>query len=774
MTSKPIDGPYLCDQEPTFREALQWFPEMQRPWGAVGWKDHLFEFVVFWNGSLGMPVAGPPNKIAGLEHLKATEAQLCFFPTAVDNPWRRANMCHAMDEHSTDAGLEGTSPVMVFEHRDSDFVVRQRVFGHVPGAKRLRRGDEPLFAWMRFELSRAGGRAKRPDTFYLWTHVGAFHSAASMTPGLNTVLVWPAPAYAQRLSVVDNRWIVQTDGRARFAVLGRDKISFRSVQGGPNQDGFLCVPLNAQVGATVDFVVPFLPVELDVLEKEAALGWETALDQTLRFWQREYRGSARITVPDDIPTRSIAVLPWQLFTLAERNPCGDEYALNTGAFHYEGAWATPFGDICAWGLDYLGFHEEADRYLELYRTHQGEIPAPSKKAVPHDGFLTTPPRYAPCQWQSDHGALLYASAVHALLTDDEAFIAKWLPVWEKGLDWIRVQRAGTRQPHVPGLLPPAQATDDEQHFQFVWNDAWAWWGMCMVVQVLKRLKMRSAKKWAAEADDYRKCFLRAMRRAARQAGTFATVDGETHPFVPTNLDRPLAPVNDEAFYLDTGPLFPLYVGLIPPHDPLADAILAYFRKGPNLELFRRESSPWQPPVLVHELSSCEPCWSWNIGASLERRDRVRFVEGLFSMFSGGQSRTILWDIESRNGVFGCCGPKPVALHFLRHAFVYEHEDRLELLRLPPRDWLREEGARFENLPTWFGRMSLHARLEDRTLHLRATLPTRNPYRELLLNVPDLGHVERVVVNGETVEPRKGMAILKPPKKGRLEARIEYA
>jgi len=746
---------------------------MPKPWGSLGWKNHLFEFVTLWNGSLVMPIGGRPAKTESLKHLIESQAQVSFFPTVADTPWRWSSASHAEDTGTIQQRIDGTLPVMVTEHYDGGVLVEQRMFCHVPGGKSLRRGDEPLFAWVRFEITKVLGRVKKPGEFSVWTHIGGRHLSTGMTPGANVRVTWPAPIYPRSLSVVDHSIVMQSDSLARLAFAGAKTAAFEPGKNGPNEENFLRLRMKCREGESFVLVIPFVPVDPTTLRRELRLGWRKALAETLSFWKKELGRGAAITVPDDLANRTFAVLPWQLFTIAEKNPHDKEFVLNTSAMHYEGVWATPFAAINGWGLDYLGYHREAKQYLDLFRIHQGEVPPPSELMEPHDGFLTTPPRFETIKWISDHGAILYGSALHALLTDDRSFIEKWLPVWEKGLDWIHVQRRATKPPLVKGLLPAGQATDDFQQYQFVWNDGWAYYGMRHVIEVLKRIGHRASKKWEREAEDYQKTFLRAIRRAAKRAGTFETVDGETYPFVPTNVNEPLAPVNDEAFYLDTGPLFAVFTGLIPPHDPLADAILAFFRKGPNVSHYRPDSSPWQPPVLVHEISSCEPVYSFNVGSSFLRGDRVRFVEGLFSMVTGGQSLRILWDVETRNGVFGLCGTTPTAIRLLRHAMIHETTDGLELLRMPPKDWLRGNGIELKGIPTWFGKTTLRARMKDSVLRFETTLPKRNPMKRIVLHVPDLGEVAEVTVNGERVEVSKDRPVSLPPDTAKLSAAIRY-
>ena len=91
-------------------------------------------------------------------------------------------------------------------------------------------------------------------------------------------------------------------------------------------------------------------------------------------------------------------------------------------------------------LDPMGYHTQAERYLAVFKKHQGSTVPPGKAFRPHPGYLGTPKVYQATNWLSDNGALLWAFSEHALLSRDEKFIAAYTPAILKSCEWIRDAR----------------------------------------------------------------------------------------------------------------------------------------------------------------------------------------------------------------------------------------------------------------------------------------------------------------------------------------------
>ena len=128
-------------------------------------------------------------------------------------------------------------------------------------------------------------------------------------------------------------------------------------------------------------------------------------------------------------------------------------------------------------------------------------------------------------------------------------------------------------------------------------------------------------------------------------------------------------------------------------DDLMRSALLWFREGPPTRFYRPESDWAQLPSLRHEMATSEPCYSWNLFHSWQLGDRLRFLEGMYSLFAGAYSRQTYTVCETRGGITGCTHWLPSVL-LARLAVIDDQiaEGELHLLRLMPLAWLKELDA----------------------------------------------------------------------------------
>jgi hypothetical protein len=179
--------------------------------------------------------------------------------------------------------------------------------------------------------------------------------------------------------------------------------------------------------------------------------------------------------------------------------------------------------------------------------------------------------------------------------------------------------------------------------------------------------------------------------------------------------------------------------------------LLWFREGPQTRLLRRDSNCWQVPSLDHEMSSCEPCYSWNVFHSHRLADRRNYLAGMYSLFAGSVSRKTYVSCETRGGITGNLFSAPLAVYLARLAVVDDQlaEGELHLLRMVPRAWLRpDRETAFERLPTEHGPISLRVRLsrDGRILHVKYAPRFRGQPPRVVLHVPPVEGLSKVIVN----------------------------
>jgi hypothetical protein len=393
-----------------------------------------------------------------------------------------------------------------------------------------------------------------------------------------------------------------------------------------------------------------------------------------------------------------------------------------------------------------------ERYLEIFREEQGTVVPPGPAYEPHPGFLSTPAIYKSIDWLADNGAVLWTICQHALLSGDDAFARRFADCIVQSCDWMKSARAKKGHGGYEGVLPAAVATDNSTRIQAIWSVGWNYKGLCAAVRVLQQIEHPRAEEFAQEARQTRTAFLRALRDKCRQMPTWRDARGRKHVLVPTSLTGEDRAETRHAFYLDTGPLFLVFAGLMNANDPLMADARAWFREGPQRRFHRWDSNCWQVPVLDHEMSSCEPCYSWNLFHSWQLGDRERFLEGLYSLFAGSISRKTRVSCETRGGVTGTVFAAPLAIYLARLAVIDEtwREGELHLLRLMPLAWLVEgRPATFDRVPTELGPVSLSCRLAGGGKRLEVAFEPRfrRRPRSVILHVPPVAGLQKVVVNG---------------------------
>ncbi|MBI2844260.1 MAG: hypothetical protein HYX78_12740 [Armatimonadetes bacterium] len=236
--------------------------------------------------------------------------------------------------------------------------------------------------------------------------------------------------------------------------------------------------------------------------------------------------------------------------------------------------------------------------------------------------------------------------------------------------------------------------------------------------------------------------------------TWKDAQGKTHHLAPYYLTGSEA-VTRGGVYLDCGPLFLVFSGLIDADDELMRSTLAWFREGPPAKLYRHEADFFQLASLHREMSSCEPCYSWNVFHSWQLGDRYRFLEGMYSQFAGAMSRETYSVCETRGGIMATTHWLPVVL-LARLAVVDDQitEDELHLLRLVPLAWLRSDRElRIENAPTEFGPINIRAKLANGGKELQITFSDRfrSDPKNIVLHVPPVKGLSTITLNARPLK-----------------------
>jgi hypothetical protein len=766
--------------EPNVETALKWWTPQRDVWTPIGWKDHLFRFTVLYNGSILCAPAGLMDK----PHIKKYVGkgfQLNFNPSEDGSipplppvPTRLYRIDGGLGMQSWRDGQE--TPVLRTDYPCSEGVVlREEVFAHVPGGKPIKTGVEPLYAWVRLSVVHVDP-IRAPKRFCFGIQLSNLYCRTEYPFGLDdsvAMTAYPAESRLTSALVAEPlpaegagarpglRVLQQSDRDVRLLILpgGSGELDFAETA---KDSGVyrLKVDLPVTLGATTDILVPMLPQPASAIAGEAKLGFDGALKECESFWSQKPATAARIHTPETYINDAIARNVQFAQIIAERNPDTGEYAFLSGSYGYDAQWATPTSMICHMFLDLLGYHESVARHVELYRAHQGSIKPPGPAYHKHPGYFSTPKTLTSYDWLTDHGAVLETLSRHALLSGDDAFIRHWLDPIVKACDFIKDASAATNHDGVKGLMPPAVATDTGVPSQAVWNQAWIYKGLTTAVRLLQRVNHPRAAEFASFAADFRRTFEKAFREEAARAVKWTDPDGRQHPLLPTNLiPMPHSHVFDDAFLLDTGPLVLPWAGLFDASDPDMVSFADYFRVGPPTKLWGPRSSPIARAILHHEISSCEPCYSWNIVNSWRTGDRRHFLEGMYALLTGAISNQTFVNCEHRNAMYGNIFVAPLMTWSIRQSVIDDQlaDGELHLLRLAPLAWVSsEQETVFENMPTEYGPVDLRWRLsqDGHTLDITFKGRWRQKPGKVVVHAPPVPGLKTLVINGQATPAKE--------------------
>ncbi|MEW5977402.1 MAG: hypothetical protein AB1898_16545 [Acidobacteriota bacterium] len=754
--------------EPSYEQAVVRWPDMRRPVTFLGCSNHLDEFGLMWNGNITATTVTRTDADRQIVQKRGNDSFQVSFSVG-DRP--------NFDGRDAEAGLteaallDGYLPVTQVGLGDGKTTLRQEAFAvSSQGTCQASSGDESVFLRVRFTVE-ASGNGDSP--IGLWLQVARNHTRYAMSTRRNVRIEPVAPNYWRDLrssgqTLLDSRGLALMWASQEFQFHSQlpealNSLSLRE----SNLDRNLCeFRLARKPGATLDLVFSFLPVSEGEVRTAGSMGHEQAQRAVVACWNQEISRGMQIRVPEAVLNNLWRFnVPLTLIT-ADTYANGDQ-VLKTSTHHYEAYWPTP-NAMHFQELIQRGYRNQVASFLKPFLDGKRRQPVSNTGASfsSSHGFISGPSEHLAISWVSDHGAILWAASEYYLLTRDAGFLNQWLPTLLEGMRWIAHERQITklRGGLAAGLMPAGRATDANMQSNFVWSDAWVYRGLAAVCRVLEAIKHEETPRWIRERDDYRDTFQKTLRSQIEKTIRWTDAAGAKIPFVPWEL-RQVDADDLHAFYLDTGPMMLGVAGLVDPKDDVMTWSLKWLTEGPDSGRAYPDWSDFsERPSLRFEMSSVEPCYSWNIYLRFLRDERREFLEGFYSMAAGAVSRRFLGGVETRDGIQAVPAANAVIDNHLRNMLVFEDqkEPGLHVLRNSPSTWLQPgKEIRVDNAETYFGPISYRiVGRESGQIEAEIQAPQRTPVNWIRLHLyqAEGKPIARATVNGAPVQTVTRQAI----------------
>lgn len=440
--------------EPNIEQAMGWWSPQRGVWTPIGWKSHLFRFIVPYNGAL---VCSPHGMMAKPHTAKyaGDDFQLTFHPskdgklppkpteTVRMYRWDGGHGIQEFDESLETPVLSTRWPV------DDGVILKSEVFAHMAGGDEVATAMAPLFAWVRLSVDHVDP-IRHPEKYGFAVQLSkAWYLQGGIVGQDDTAFLEGNPARIPLDTPLTSATLAGEAGATpgltishrdltRMLVLpgGEAEVSLSPVSS-EEKEYVLYLELPAKVGAHVDLLVPMLREPADVALKEMKLGRAGALAEAEAHWNDKPDTAAEIHTPENYFNQAIRRNIQYAQIIAELNPENGENSFLSGVYGYDTLWSTPTSMISHMFLDLLGYHDVVEKHTALYKANQGSVRPPGPSYKLSNGYFSTPKTLTSIDWLGDHGAIMEIISRHALLSGDKEYIDKWIDPLLKGCEFIK-------------------------------------------------------------------------------------------------------------------------------------------------------------------------------------------------------------------------------------------------------------------------------------------------------------------------------------------------
>ena len=533
--------------------------------------------------------------------------------------------------------------------------------------------------------------------------------------------------------------------------------------------------------ARLDYAVPFnTPAAKEDMDNISNYDFEECLKQMSDFWTAFADKSAKISLPDDKRLNDfIKAVPWHITMTAMRDTKSGNYIIPAATYTYSACGNEACMQIRL--MDYLGYHDYAEKYLEGYIQTQG-MGALDGNFKTQDGVFfatnyggrgTSDDEFS---YNLDHGYILSCFADHYFLTGDKEWLARIAPNLIKGCEFIFREREATKINDARGekvcyygLLPHGHLEDNAEWRCWFAVNAHMYGGIVRCIDALREINHPECNRLIRMADDYKEDILFCIKLALKNSPAVGAGDGSFIPHLPTRCElrgRDLGWFREAAY----GPLHLVYGKVLDADEKLTEWILRDLEDNLFISKSHGRIADREKNWFSHGGVTIQSNLLFNDFAYLERNEPEKAIRTLFNNFAVNLYRDLNCFTEHAVPEFGHgIGPffktpdESQFLCFLRCHLIREADNTLFLLQGAPRTWF-EPGKEisFTDLPSFFGKISLSTETKDCETRINIAAKSRKTPYEIKLFVRDSKKrtATDVFVNGKTAEIKDDVVTIK--------------
>ncbi|MHA1714077.1 MAG: hypothetical protein ACTSXP_00395 [Promethearchaeota archaeon] len=301
----------------------------------------------------------------------------------------------------------------------------------------------------------------------------------------------------------------------------------------------------------LEWKIPFLHIDdINLLD---TLDFEREKNLVQKYWKNRLQASSKMEIPEQELELFYEKHLWHMLITNDREIGSNRIMGRVGSMGY-GCYAN---EVCmvTIDLDRRGMFDVARRMLETFIHYQGTVGLDGDYEDMDGIYFGAGGYERGAGYNQNQGFVLWALAEHALLSHDFAWFKAQIPSILKACEWIISERKGLMETmeslehkrwnlgteHAGslgrGLLPPGGVEDITDYWFWFSTNAYNYYGLYKIAQVLELIKHPEAKRMQEAAKDYKQAILENLIFARNRNPVIKLRNGAYVPHIPCHVHR---------------------------------------------------------------------------------------------------------------------------------------------------------------------------------------------------------------------------------------------